>query len=393
MRTDLLRKYSGPCLLLLVSFLTPLAHAQNANTGEIKGTATDPSGAVVSDVRVTITNVQTGVNTVATTSADGIYDVPSVPVGMYKVTFSKTGFRNLVRDGITLEIQTIAVDGVLQVGSTNEQVVVTGEAPLVETETTDQHVNLSTDAIRAAPIVGTDWRAEMTQLIPGVNAGGGAGEANGQAIGVNGTQSYNVMFLSDGGPATAPRDFNGSNYYMPVDAIGEVSINSANAPPQYGGGLTSINVITKSGTNQWHGSAFEYIQNTAFNSRAFNNPTGPKSVEHWNTYGGSLGGPVIKNKLFFFFLYQRNPAVSPTSGTYSYPTAAEEAGNFYGIPGATGSAFDPATGTLLGSYDPVALKLQGFFPAANARGWVAGCPGPVRKIGRASCRERVSKQV
>jgi outer membrane receptor protein involved in Fe transport len=377
MKTDLLRKYSGLCLLLVVTFLTPLARAQNANTGEIKGTATDPSGAVVSDVRVTITNVQTGVNTVATTNADGIYDVPSVPVGMYKVTFSKTGFRNLVRDGITLEIQTIAVDGALQVGSTSEQVVVTGEAPLVETETTDQHVNLSTDAIRAAPIVGTDWRAEMTQLIPGVNAGGGAAEANGQAIGVNGTQSYNVMFLSDGGPATAPRDFNGSNYYMPVDAIGEVSINSANAPPQYGGGLTSINVITKGGTNQWHGSAFEYIQNTAFNSRAFNNPTGPKSVEHWNTYGGSVGGPIIKNKLFFFFLYQRNPAVSPTSGTYSYPTAAEEAGNFYGVPGATGSAFDPATGTLLGSYDPVALKLQGFFPAANARGWVAGCPGPV----------------
>jgi len=377
MKTDLLRKYSGMCLLLVVSMATSLANAQNANTGEIKGTATDPSGAVVSEVRVTITNVQTGVNTVASTNADGIYDVPSVPVGMYKVTFSKTGFRNLVRDGITLEIQTIAVDGVLQIGSTNEQVVVTGEAPLVETETSDQHVNLSTDAIRAAPIVGTDWRAEMTQLIPGVNAGGGAGEANGQAIGVNGTQSYNVMFLSDGGPATAPRDFNGSNYYMPVDAIGEVSINSANAPPQYGGGLTSINVITKSGTNQWHGSAYEYIQNTAFNSRAFNNPTGPKSVEHWNTYGGSLGGPVIKNKLFFFFLYQRNPAVSPTSGTYSYPTAAEEAGNFFGVAGATGSAFDPATGTLLGTYDPVALKLQGFFPAANARGWVAGCPGPV----------------
>ena len=100
---------------------------------------------------------------------------------MYKVTFSKAGFRNLVRDGITLEIQTIAVDGALQVGSTSEQVVVTGEAPLVETETSDQHVNLSTEAIRSAPIVGTDWRAEMIQLIPGVNTGGGAGEANGQA--------------------------------------------------------------------------------------------------------------------------------------------------------------------------------------------------------------------
>src|SRR3984957_7614168 len=337
MKTDTLRKYGQFCLLLsVVLLLTQFVLGQNANTGEIKGTATDPSGPVISDVKVTITNVQTGVMTSVTTNRDGIYDVPSVPVGTYKVTFSKTGFRNLVRDGITLEIQTIAVDGALQVGSTSEQVVVTGEAPLVETETTDQHVNLSTEAIRSAPIVGTDWRAEMVQLIPGVNTGGGAGEANGQAVGINGTQSYNVMFLSDGGPATAPRDFNGSNYYMPVDAIGEVSINSANAPPQYGGGLTSVNVSTKSGTNQWHGSGYEYIQNTALNSRGYFNSTGPKSVEHWNTYGGSVGGPVIKNKLFFFFLYQRNPSSSPTSGLYSYPTAAMEAGDFYGISGATG---------------------------------------------------------
>jgi hypothetical protein len=375
---DASRKFGQTCLLLSVMFcMTQLALGQNANTGEIKGTAMDSTGAVVAGVTVTITNVQTGVNTVVTTNGQGIYDVPAVSVGLYKVTFSKAGFRSLVRDGITLEIQTIAVDGTLQVGSASEQVVVTGEAPLVETETTDQHVNLSTEAIRAAPIVGTDWRAEMTQLIPGVNAGGGAGEANGQAVGVNGTQSYNVMFLSDGGPATAPRDFNGSNYYTPVDAIGEVSINSANAAPQYGSGLTSINVITRSGTNQWHGSGYEYIQNTAFNSRSFNNPTGPKAVEHWNTYGGSVSGPIIKNKLFFFFLYQRNPASTPTSGIYSYPTAAEQAGDFFGVAGATGPAFDPTTGVLQGTYDPVAQNLQSFLPASNARGWLPGCPGPV----------------
>ncbi len=364
--------------LLLAAVLTgTLAAGQNANTGEIKGTATDSTGAVVSGVTVTITNVDTGVSIVSTTNAAGIYDVPSVPTGSYTVAFSKAGFKNIVRKGVTLEIQTIAVDGTLQVGSASEQIVVTAETPLVETETSDQRVDLDTAAIRAAPIVGTDWRAEMIQLIPGVNTGGGAGEANGQAVGVNGTQSYNVMFLSDGGPATAPRDFNGSNYYMPVDAIGEVSVNSANAPPQYGGGLTSVNVITKSGTNQWHGSGYEYIQNTALNSRGYLDPAPDvKSVEHWNTYGGSIGGPILKNKLFFFFLYQRNPSSTPTSGLYSYPTAAMQAGDFYGIPGATGSAFGP-TGTLLAPTDPVAAKLQAYFPAANARGWVTGCPGPV----------------
>jgi len=364
------------CLLAAVLSVS-VAFGQNANTGEIRGTVQDSTGAFVGGVKVTIANVETGVNIISATNSDGLYDVPSVPTGLYTITFSKTGFKNFVRKGVSLEIQTIAVDGTLQVGSANEQVVVTAETPLVETETSDQRVDLGTRAIEAAPIVGTDWRAEMIQLIPGVNTGGGAGEANGQGVGVNGTQSYNVMFLSDGGPATAPRDFNGSNYYMPVDAIGEVSVNSANAPPQYGGGLTSVNVITKSGTNQFHGSAFEYIQNTAFNSRGyFDPPPAVKSVEHWNTYGGSIGGPIVKNKLFFFFLYQRNPSSSPTSGLYSYPTAAMEAGDFYGVPGATGAAFSPA-GTLLAPTDPVAAKLQTYFPAATAAGWVAGCPGPV----------------
>ncbi|HEY1463046.1 MAG TPA: TonB-dependent receptor [Terriglobales bacterium] len=376
MKRNLLRKYGSICLLLIVMFATSIAIAQNSNTGEIKGTVVDSSGAVVSDVDITILNVQTGVSLNATTNSQGIYDVPSVPIGRYTVTFSKSGFSNYVRDGLTLELQTISVDGTLKVGSISEKVVVTGEAPLVETETSDQRVNINTEAIRTAPIVGTDWRAEMTQLIPGVNAGGGAGQASGQAIGVNGTQAYNVNFLSDGSAATAPRDYNSSNYYLPLDAIGEVSVNSGNAPAEYGNGLTSINVITKSGTNQWHGSAYEYLQNTSLNARGFFNATGPKAVEHWNTYGGTIGGPIIKNKLFFFFAYQRNPASSPTSGVFTYPTAAMQAGDFFGVTGATGAAFN-ANGQLQGTMDPVALNLQSFLPAANATGWLAGCPGPV----------------
>src|SRR5579863_1563412 len=377
MRTNGLRPSCRFGLLMLVTLIGGFALGQNANTGEIKGTVMDSTGAVVGGVSVTIANIETGVNTVTTTNSAGIYDVPSLPTGSYAITFSKAGFKDLVRKGVTLQIQTIAVDATLQIGNTSETVTVTGEVPLLQTETSDQHVDLSATAIRTAPIVGTDWRAEMTQLIPGVNTGGGAGEANGQNIGVNGTQSYNVMFLSDGSAATAPRDFNGSNYYMPLDSIGEVSVSSANAPPEYGSGLTAINVITKSGTNQWHGSAYESIQNTAFNSRGYFNPAPePKAVEHWNTYGASLGGPVIKNKLFFFFNYQHNPASTPTSGTYTYPTAAMEAGDFFGMTGSTGPAFN-AAGILNGPYDPVALKLQSYFPAATARGWVAGCPGPV----------------
>lgn len=371
------RKHGRVCLIFwLLSGLQYAALAQNSNTGEIKGTVTDPSGSVVPDASVSIKNVQTGLVTPAKTNGSGLYDVPFLAPGDYTVTFSKDGFRSFVREGIVLQIETVQIDATLQVGTASQEVVVNASAPILETETSDQHVTLSTHAVESAPIVGTDWRSEMTQLIPGINNGGGTGQATGQSFGVNGTQGYNTNFLIDGSAATSIRDFNSSNNYIPVDAIAEVSINSSNAPAQYGNGLASINVITKSGTNQFHGSAFEFVQNTVLNARGFYNQTGQKSIEHWNNYGGSIGGPILKNKLFFFFTYQRNPSSTPTAGLYTYPTAAMEAGNFYGVPGATGPAFSP-TGTLLGSYDPVALKLQSYFPGASAPGWVAGCPGPV----------------
>jgi outer membrane receptor protein involved in Fe transport len=375
------RKLGYLALAFFVAMAIPSVYAQNSNTGEIKGTVSDSTGAVLGDVNVTITNVQTGVKTLANTNSAGIYDVPSLLIGQYTITFSKAGFRSFVREGLTLQIQTLGVDATLQVGAISEEVVVNAEAQQLETETSDQHVDLSAETIRTAPIVGTDWRSEMIQLIPGANTGGGTGMAgNGQQAGINGTQGYNINFLLDGSSATAPRDFNSSNNILPIDSMSEVSVNSSNAPAQYGNGLTSINVITKSGTNQWHGSAYEFIQNTAFNARGFYNQSGTKSVEHWNDYGASLGGPILKNKLFFFFNYQRNPSSSPTSGLYSYPTAAMQAGDFYGMTGATGPAFD-ANGILQGTYDPVAIKLQAYFPSATAPGWISGCPGPANVSG------------
>jgi hypothetical protein len=361
--------------IVFLSMFPPLSRAQNSNTGEIKGVVTDPSGGVVAGASVSIKNIQTNVANSVATNASGLYDVPFLQPGNYTITFSKEGFRNFVRQGITLQIQTLEVSASLAIGSTTQEVVVNATTPLLETETSDQHIDLTSQTVVQAPIVGTDWRNELTQMIPGVNTGGGSGEAVGQSVGVNGTQGYNINFLIDGSSATASRDFNSSNNYLPLDAIAEISINSSNAPAQYGNGLTSINVITKSGTNAFHGSAYEFDQNTVFNARGFYNQSGTKSITHWNNYGGSLGGPILKNKLFFFFNYQRNPSSAPVSGLYTYPTAAMQAGNFYGVPGATGSAFS-ANGALLGSYDAVALKLQSYFPKAGATGWVAGCPGP-----------------
>ena len=375
-KMEALRKWGY--VLLAVILISPLARGQNANTGEIKGTVTDPSGALVPDVAISIKNIQTSVVTSTTTNQAGLYDVPLLAPGNYTVKFSKSGFKDLVREGIVLHIETLEISAILQVGVATEEVVVNAAPPLIETETTDQHVDLDLVAIANAPITGTDWRGEMTQLIPGVNPGlYGGSQAGGQGVGINGTQAFNMNFMIDGSAATAPRDYNSSNFYMPLDSISEVSINSSNAPAQYGNGLAAINVITRSGTNTWHGDLFEYDQNTAFNARTVFNPApNAKSVEHWNEYGGSVSGPVLRNKFFFFFTYQRNPSATPTGGAYSYPTAAMQAGDFYGIYGSTGPAFN-SNGMLQGTYSQVALNMQKFFPGANAHGWIAGCPGPV----------------
>lgn len=158
-------------LLLLTLSVCSAAHAQNANSGELKGAVMDTSGAVVPAVTVQIKNVLNGVITQTTTNQAGLYDVPFLVPGSYTITFSKPGFRDFVRQGIVLQIETLEINGTLQVGTTSQEIVVSSAPPLVETETTEQHIDLSTQTVGAAPIVGTDWRSEMIQLIPGVNNG------------------------------------------------------------------------------------------------------------------------------------------------------------------------------------------------------------------------------
>ncbi len=222
------------CVFLIATLATGLA--QNANSGEIKGTVQDSSGAVVSGVTVTITNVDTGISIVSATNSAGIYDAPSVPIGTYTITFAKTGFKELLRKGITLQIQTIAVDATLQVGNTTEQVTVIAEVPLLQTETSDQYVNFSTKEVLDAPIVGGIWFSELTKVLPGVGGGrnvsGGRDASSGEGVAVNGTQANTANFLIDGTTATDPRDVNASNNYPPIDSIAEVSINTANGVPK-----------------------------------------------------------------------------------------------------------------------------------------------------------------
>lgn len=322
------------CLLVILALTTALALAQNANTGEIKGTVKDSSGALIPGAKVTITNVDTGVTTLVVTNSAGIYDAPAVPAGVYTITFSNTGFRDLVRKGLTVQLQTIAVDATLQVGNATEEVTVVGEAPLLQTETSDQQVNFNTRDVLNAPIVGGVWFSELTKALPGAAGGGavpggnGRDASGGDSIAVNGTQAYTANFQIEGSSATDPRDLNASNNYVPIDAIGEVSVSTANGGAQTGNSLLSLNVTLKSGTNRWHGTLFEFNQNDVFESRNYFQRTGKKAPQRWNEFGGSVGGPMIRNKLFFYFTYQRNPVSTGGFYTTTVPTEAMRNGDF-----------------------------------------------------------------
>ncbi len=397
MRPGTVCNYVRTCLLLVASLTASLALGQNANTGEIKGTVQDATGAVVEGVQVAITNVDTGVSIASTTNSAGIYDAPSVPTGPYTITFSKAGFKDFVRKGVTLQIQTIAVDATLQVGNATEQITVTAEAPLLQTENPDQTTNFSTKEVLNAPIVGGVWFSELTKVLPGVGGGAGRGASGGEGVAVNGTQSYTANFQIEGSSATDPRDSNASDNFVPVDAIGEVSVNS-NGGVESGNSLLNLNVNFKSGTNRWHGSVFEFNRNDYFQSRNFFNApvsgpgfSGPgcardkndsskckKGTDHWNEFGGSFGGPILKDKLFFYFTYQRNPTNSGALYQTTVPTAAMRNGDFsdasifhatiYDKSSCVGNcARTPLNGgsniiDMTTQVDPVAKAILGFMP-------------------------------
>jgi outer membrane receptor protein involved in Fe transport len=364
-------------LVMAISFflaMAPSVFAQNANSGEIKGTVTDTSGAVIPGASVSIRNVQTGVIIHTITNGDGLYDVPSVPLGDYTLTFSKSGFRNSVRNGITLQLATIQINATLQVGSATQQVVVTAAAPLLQTEDSGQSMNFNTKQVQNAPVVGGVWYNELTNELPGVNAGGGQ-DASGQGIGVNGTEGYSGTFLIEGSTGTEPRDANASDNYPPIDAISEVNVQTSNFGAQYSSGVAAFNVMLKSGTNRFHGSLFEFDQNDAFNARNYFNPApGPVAPLRWNEYGGSIGGPILKNKLFFYFTFQNNPNTSSATYTTTVPTRGEN-----GTTDMTAGCFpttvtNPNTGQpypnncITSGFDPVALNIQKYFPKPNLVG-------------------------
>jgi hypothetical protein len=306
-------------------------------TAVVNGIVTDPSGAAVVGAKVTAVDMDRGTTFPATTNADGFYNLPRVPVGRYEIRAEIQGFETAVRSGIVLQLnQTVKVDLKLNLGEQTQTVTVSGGQPLLETQSTQLGTVIDARQNVQLPLATRNY-VQLTLLTAGAatpNPTGFKGSQtsiNSDRPYINGNREQTNNFLLDGIDNNQVSD-NYVGYAPSVDSIEEFNEITQNASPEFGnfmGGITSVS--TKAGTNQYHGDAFEFFRNDELNANEWmNNLTGlPKNPLRWNEFGGSLGGPIKKNKLFFFADYQGSRFDQPgVSSQISVLTPQERQGNF-----------------------------------------------------------------
>src|SRR5712664_900874 len=323
-----------------------LSFAQSTNSGDIRGTVTDSSGAVIAGATVTLTNIDTGEVKEFVTNTSGIYDTVSTRPGNYTLTFSKEGFKKTTRGPIVLQVSIITIDATLEVGKIQEVITVEDAgAPLLQTESGQQGTILEAKTLNELPqigagITGNDW-ANFNIFLAGASSapsqpmseGSGAYNA-GDAVSVNGNLPMYTNILADGASVVLPVSGNVDNSVF--ESVSEVQVTTSSFSAQYGIGGAVFNQISKSGANTFHGSAYEFWQNDVLNARnVFSASNSKVPLLRYNEWGGSVGGPIIKNKLFFFFVRDK---------------------------------IIPA-----GKIDSVALKLLSYYPLPNT-----GAPGQVQ---------------
>ena len=388
-------------LSLLCSFIvTPLLFAQ-VESGSIVGTVRDASGAVVANAQVTVLNTETSISSSTHTSAVGEYVVTQLRPGTYTVTVEQQGFKKAMQAAFKLDVNQVArVNLTLVLGSFAEEVVVTAAEPLVESETSSIGQVIEKNRVNDLPLNGRNF-IQLAYLSPGVNAGppegspstvvqqGGIPEnerANG-AVQANGLTATNNNFLLNGFDNNEQQI--GFETILPaVDAIEEFKVQTNNFGADIGKGGAVVNVVLKSGSNSFHGTAYEFLRNAALDAKNyFDDPTKPIPPYKQNQFGFTFGGPLIKNRTFFFGDYQGTrirqsqtflspvPAMSERNGDFSdvgvpiydplttQPDGTRTAFPNNVIPPCVGSTGRSATGG--GCLDPAALNVIKLFPKPN----------------------------
>jgi hypothetical protein len=333
------------CLFLVALLFGLKGNSQTAGTANIQGVVTDQSGAVLPNAAVVITNGATQVKHTVTTNADGLYSFPNIAIGNYSIDISAPGFKHYGQSNIVLEVgSSIAVNVAMTVGSVNETVQVQATALALQTEDASFKQTIDGPTLTELPLNGRQVTSLITlsggsvNVNPGVDVLGSKSFWSSVAIEIAGGQGNATDYRLDGGDNN---DYM-TNVNLPFpfpDAVAEFSVETTDLSAQSGlhpGGL--VNVVTKSGTNQWHGDAFEFIRNNFIDATNFFSTT--KDTLHQNQFGGTFGGRIIRNKLFGFAGYQRLKNDQSQSNTTAYvPTAANLLGDF--------SASDPTIQLLV----------------------------------------------
>jgi Carboxypeptidase regulatory-like domain/TonB dependent receptor len=378
------------CLLLsLVAVIGTLqcAWAQEV-TASITGTVTDPSGAAVGGANVTATSQERGITFTAVTNDSGLYRVAQLPVGTYTLKVEKSGFALASRPAFVLTLNQVArIDITMKVGQASETVEVTGAAPVMETETTQVDTIMNAATNDNLPLASRNY-VQLTLLAPGAvstdpssfNNGNNTGGYGGRPL-INGNREQANNFLLDGMDNNQVSD-NLLGYTPAPDAIQEFNLITNNAPAEFGnfeGGI--VNTTIKSGTNAFHGDVWEFFRNDVLNANSWQNNLHttngvsdplPKDKIRWNMFGATAGGPIIKNRLFFFADYQGQrfdiPSASQANTVF---TAAERAGDFSAICTQNGGSFTGPGGACQGGtgvqlYNPCVSFTQPCTPAGPA---------------------------
>ena len=336
------------CCALLAA--ATVSYAQVGGSGSIQGTITDSSGAVVPNASVTAVNVATGVETSRPTTGAGLYVITPLQPGEYSVKVAATGFQTLTQQHVIVEaLANVSLDAQLKVGSASEQITVEASPTMLKSDDTALGGSMQNTTYNALPLAMGGVPRDPTQfiaLVPGVAAVVTQAAGPSYTSFNGGQQETNELYL-EGIAMTFPNQQGDTRTLalgVSVEAVDQFEVQTTGQKAQYQG-QGMHNYVLKSGTNQYHGGAYEYFRNTALDTRGFFSPIVP--VDHQNEFGGNVGGPVKKDKIFFFVNYSGyyyNTATAPTF--LSLPTNAERVGNFSALPV---TIYDPTSTACAGS--------------------------------------------
>jgi hypothetical protein len=395
----------GRCIWFVALFLSIIATAPDATAqvlyGGVTGAVTDSTGANVPGATVTITHKETNLSREAVSNETGIFTFTNVQAGTYDVKVAMSGFREFVKTNVPVSVNQISrVDVKLEVGALTETVTVQSAAELLQTDKADVHTELKSTEITALPLNQFRNYQALINLVPGATPGVFQNAetdtpARSLSTNVNGQNRNNNGTRTDGATNINIWLPHHNVYISPAETIDTVNVSTNNFDAEQGmAGGAAVTVITKSGTNQFRGSAFEFYNSDKFNASPYffgNDPNGkpPKLPITRNIYGGTFGGPIQRNRLFFFASFEGYKQDLRRFNNLSVPNAALRAGDFSNARNANGTLqviYDPATGAANGTgrtpfpnniipperIHPIAAKLLTYYPLPNSGGTGAG---------------------